>query len=232
MRNKPHSGSNEHGQYLDSLAEAHVVGQAASEAEAAQEGHPSQAELLVGAQLAVKAPWLRLRADAIEPGKLGARPREHLVHAPLSVGLDGDERGIQEAGLVATKTQLFALDGAEVTQESVLGQPFLGQDAEAAVSQHDGVFAATECPQQLGQGGSDAVEIHSGGDVEPVDTARHIEVWSSGRISRSRSSDISGNSLTGTRAVFSLPHEPSLCRGRSIRRTVSSPRLVASTSTT
>ena len=77
----------QHGQHLDGLAEAHVVGQAAAEAEAAQEGHPAETLFLVRAQLAPESRGLVFCGDAVEAGQLGAGPREHLVHPTVGVGL-------------------------------------------------------------------------------------------------------------------------------------------------
>jgi hypothetical protein len=75
----------EHRQHHDGLAQAHVVGQAATEAEIAQEAHPAERLALIVTQLAAKGRRRIFRADPLEAPDGVARAFEPRV--PVHVRL-------------------------------------------------------------------------------------------------------------------------------------------------
>ena len=87
----------EQGQDLDRLAQAHVVGQDAAEAELLEVVEPAQALALVGPQLAVEA---RRRRRAPRPPRTGGAFCADLLEGgvDLDLGLRGQER-VEQAGL-------------------------------------------------------------------------------------------------------------------------------------
>ena len=84
------------GQHLDRLAQPHVVGQDAAEAESLEVVEPAQPFALVGPQLAVEARRLVERHDPLELAEVLADLLEGRVD--LDLGLVG-QKGIKHAGL-------------------------------------------------------------------------------------------------------------------------------------
>ena len=159
------------GQHLRRLADAHIVRQAAAEAELAQELHPAQAFALVIAQLSDEARGLRRGLHAVEGAHAFAHALEHLVDAHLGLGR---QQRIQQARLVALEAQVVLFLGAQAGQRRKALQPLLGQQAVGAVAQaHHGV-AAPHGGQQLGQARGLPVVVHLAVEFEPVDAAAHV----------------------------------------------------------
>ena len=138
-----------HGQHLDGLAQAHVVGQDAAHAEGAQELQPAQAFALVGPQGAAKAFGGVGGVDAVEGLEFLAGLGKTVVDR--RVVLAGQQL-VEHRGLAALEAQVVAFDLAQGHQQAVLVEPLLGQQRLGAVAQHDHVFARPRGGQDLGQG--------------------------------------------------------------------------------
>ncbi len=101
-------------QHLDGLAEPHVVGEAAAEAQIAQEDEPSKAGALIGPQLAAEALGLgsgagapgRAQADAqLLEFRVGAGARAHLLEQQVDHRrLRGPQLGVAGAVLAFTRS--------------------------------------------------------------------------------------------------------------------------------
>ena len=100
--------------------------------------------------------------------KLIARLGEQCVDRDL--GLRREQR-VQQARLRRPKAEAVPLDRAHLRQRRVLLQPFLGQHAEAAVTEEDHRVASSQRPQQLGQRRRHPVEVDLSVQIEPVDPA-------------------------------------------------------------
>ena len=160
----------EHRQHLRGLADAHIVGQAAAEAELAQELHPAEAFALVIAQLADEARRLRRRASTPwKVAQLLADAREHLVD--VDFGLRRQQR-VEQARLVAPEAQVVFLVGAESGQRREARQPFLGQQAEGAVARA-GPWSRRGARRRATAAAlaADAAVVHFAVQLEPVDAA-------------------------------------------------------------
>ena len=160
------------GEHLDGLAQAHVVGQAAAEAELPEEVEPAEAVALIAAELALE-PGRRVRGrDALELAQPLARLLEPLVESRL--GLLG-QQDVEQADLRPPEPEVIPLRRAHPGQGHVLLQPLLRQQAEAAVAQRHEVLAA---PQGREQGGERHLLIAEGRpavQLEPVDPGRHLD---------------------------------------------------------
>ena len=101
----------QHGQHLDGLAQAHVVGQATAEAEVLQEMQPAQPGLLIGPQLAGESLRLVDRPDAVERSQVLAEPGEGRIDGDL---LLGRQQGVQEQRLRRAKADRLAFRLAQL----------------------------------------------------------------------------------------------------------------------
>ena len=123
----------EQGEHLDRLAQAHVVGQDAAEAELLEVVEPAQALALVGAQLAVEA--RRRRRPAATPSNWRSVSRTFSKAAStLDLGLRGQQR-VEQAGLRRAEPEVAVLGGPQVGEHAVLLEPLLGEHAHRAVAQ-------------------------------------------------------------------------------------------------
>ena len=164
-------------QDLHGLAEPHVVGEAAAEAEAAQEMEPAEALALVAAQAAAKAGGLVGGLDAVEPGQLRPRSLEDGVDPRL--GQRGQER-VEQSHLGTTEAQAIALGRTGDGERAVPLQPLLRQDPEGAIVEPDRPVAAAERGEQLGQARHPIAELDRAVEVEPVDAGDDLDLDGTG----------------------------------------------------
>ena len=125
-------------QHLHRLAEAHVVGQAAAEAEALQEVQPAEPVALIAAQPPDEARGRVARLDALERCQLLAGAGEGGVGARL--GQARQER-VEQPDLVAPEAHVIVRGRAEGGEHPVAPEPLLGQDAIGAVPEQHGALA-------------------------------------------------------------------------------------------
>src|SRR5580765_5056766 len=153
-------------QNLNGFAQAHVVGQAAAEAEALEEKQPGQAVALVTAQLAGEVRrWL----GGLDTGKIDefpAYPREYRIDG--DGGLAG-KQSVQQPGLRPREAQMFFLESAESGKQSVFFHPLFGNDAESAVVELDHRLALFDRAQQLRQRNFGVAEHRAAVELEPID---------------------------------------------------------------
>src|SRR5690606_1034527 len=104
-------------QHLRGLAEAHVVGEAAAEAELAQEVQPAEAFPLVAAQAAREPGWLLLRRDPLEAAQTLLPFAERSIHRH-GVGGMAREQQIDDPALLRAYAHGSAIDLAEGREPS------------------------------------------------------------------------------------------------------------------
>ena len=156
----------EEGEDLDGFAEAHVVGEAAAEAELPEEVEPAQSVALVGAECADEGVRRVLGVDAGEGLKLVADLLEGLVAGSVFVGA---QEGVQESGLRFGELDEVVFGVADGGNQAVFLEPMLGEHAEGAVVEADRLFATAEGAQERGKLDGVAFEVDIAGKSEPVD---------------------------------------------------------------
>src|SRR5258705_4818718 len=107
-------------QNLDGYTQAHVVGQAATEAEALEEKQPTQAVALVTAQLTGEV--LR-RLGGLDTGKI-----DELLAHPREYRIDGDggpagEQSVQQPRLRPREAQMFFLESPQSGEQTAFFHP-------------------------------------------------------------------------------------------------------------
>ena len=168
----------EQGQDLDRLAQAHVVGEDAAEAEPLEVVEPAQPLALVGAQLAVEARRRVERDDPLELAEVLADLLEGRVD--LDLGLVGQQR-VEHAGLGGVEPQAAVLGGPQVGEHAVLLEPLLRQHAHRAVAQLDHGLAPAGRREEVGQADALAAVVDAAVEVEPVDAGGQRELELAGR---------------------------------------------------
>ncbi len=166
----------EQGEHLHGLAEPHVVRQAAAEAEVAQEVEPSQAGVLIGAELALEARRRFHRLDSREGTE------------PLAGGLEGliagdglfREPGVEEGRLDGAEPQVVPFRFAEPGHRREFADPLLGKKAEAAIAQRDEFLAAAQGREQGRQPDGLPLEVRLAAELEPVDARGHGQLEPAG----------------------------------------------------
>ena len=161
------------GEHLHRLAEAHVVGQHAAEAELAQEVEPAEPLALIAAQLAAEALELSLRLDALEGLELVAQVGE----GAIDVGRrHGRQQRIDEQGLRGQEAQAVVAGAVGEVGERVVGlHPVRGQQSPRAVVELEEAVAAGDGPEHGRQVDPVAAEVDLAAELEPVDAALHLE---------------------------------------------------------
>ena len=151
---------------LDRLAEPHVVGQAAAEAEVLEEAEPAEPGPLIGAELALETRWRRGGGDPREAAQALPGLREGLVARRR--GLAG-EPGVEEGGLGGPELQVVPLRLSEPGERREPLEPLLGEDPEAAIPQGHEAFAAAQGGEEGRQGDRRPLELRLPVELEPVD---------------------------------------------------------------
>ena len=158
-------------QHLDRLAEAHVVGEAAAEAELLQEHQPAEAFPLVLAERALKARGLGLGFRLLARRELLPQPVERLVDRRLR--LAGEER-VEQRHLDPAVPQLAVVFVGQGRHRLKLPRETVGQDPDRAIGKLDRTAAFGDRLEQRGEFGRDATEVDGRREFEPVDAAGHV----------------------------------------------------------
>ena len=161
----------EQGEDLDRLAQAHVVGQDAAEAEPLEVVEPAQALALVGPQLAVEARRALERLDPLELVERSARTFSKAASTWIS-GCAASSASSRPA-CDALNRRCAVLGGAQVGEHAVLLEPLLGEHAHRAVAQLDHGLAPAGGGEQVGQADALAAEVDAAAELEPVDAGGH-----------------------------------------------------------
>ena len=144
------------GEHLNGLAEPHVVGQTAAEAELPEEMEPSEPLALVPAEPTGKAGRGIAGLDALEPRQLLAGPSKDRIAACLG---QRREESVQHAHLAPPEAQVIAGGSAEPGEDPVPPEPLLREHPVGPVPEQHRALAPAERGQELGQPGHRAAEL-------------------------------------------------------------------------
>jgi hypothetical protein len=157
------------GEHLDGLAQAHVIGQAAAEAEVAQEVEPSQAGSLIAAELSPEAPRRLGRRDSLEAAQALPGAVEGFVAGGCGLALDP---GVEERDLRGLELEVVAFRLTQGRDRREPLEPVFGDHAETAVAEGHEPFAIAEGGEQLRQPDVLAFELCLPAHLEPIDAGR------------------------------------------------------------
>ena len=170
--------ADEHGEHLDRLAEAHVVGEAAAQAHAFEKGEPAEPLALIMPQRALKSLGLVLGLRPFAAGEFVADLLEGLVD--LRPRLSGKQR-VEQGHLDASVPQPAIVLRGQRRHRLELRRKALGQNADRAVGQFHRAVTPGDGLEQGRHFGGHAAKIDRARQFEPVNAARHVPGHAPGR---------------------------------------------------
>ena len=161
----------------DTFTHAHIIGQTAAKAVAAQKVEPVVAGLLVGAQRSGEALREWPYFDLVKALQLLA------ALSKRSIGLDTVSLGeqlVEEAHMVVREAQTLPLLLAERKEVAVAFGPLFGDRAQRAISQFDVAITPLQGALQLFDWQGLFTKTHHSLHIEPVETGVDVEAhgWS------------------------------------------------------
>ena len=155
-------------EHLDGFADAHIVSEAAAEADGFKEKQPGEAFALVGAHGADKAIGLGGRGEAGESAEAAAHLLKSLVGLDVLLFV---EKRIQERGLRHAEAEDAVDFLAEIGERRVALDPLFRKQTDTAIAKADVARLVLHGGDEFWEMGVEAVETGGGVDFEPVDAS-------------------------------------------------------------